>query len=115
MKPVAIRLLMIVSLLVSLQTSAGMIVTVDHVAPIQASAMPHCTDMPGMSNADKHSIKSAGKHQREHCKTSCCMSFLAITTSHAVPVIKPVQDYQETTVLSPSHVTRINYRPPIFS
>jgi len=111
MKPIAIRFFMIISLLVSLQTSASMLVTMSYssmnsASTDHASAMPHCADMPA---------KSASKHSSERCSTNCCMSFLSVASSNIVPVIKPVQDYQETTVLPPSRIARINYRPPIFS
>lgn len=127
MKLIAIRFFMIASLLVSLQTSADMLVTMnhfvainhlvamDHAVQIQASAMPHCADMAGMSNTDKQPATSADKHQCERCNTGCCMSFLSITTSNIVPVIHHTQRYQELPVQLPFRFTNINDRPPIFS
>jgi len=115
---ITIRIILIITLLTSMQTSASMLAGMGMAVASQNKSLAKvaCTDMPGMVVlTDSTASKSPVKNDMSGCDHDACCLVIATIFEMTFISEKPANDFQLASVKSPSLLIKINYRPPILS
>lgn len=119
-KSITIRIILIISLLTSMQASAGMMAAMAAMAVMGVApqskflAKTACADMPGMmAMSDDAESKSSSKSDMSGCDHDACCMLMATIFEFTFISEQSANDFQQTSVKSPSHFISINFRPPV--